>query len=113
MNQMCIEGVMYHPTFLYESVWNILVFIFLLILRRRNPLRGEVFLSYLMAYSVGRFFIEGMRTDSLYVPGTGIRMAQLISIIIVLAVIAIIWYRRKSGMATKHYDGKKVKKNKK
>ncbi|HLS09329.1 prolipoprotein diacylglyceryl transferase [Lentibacillus sp.] len=113
MNQMCIEGVMYHPTFLYESVWNILVFIFLLILRRRNPLRGEVFLSYLMAYSVGRFFIEGMRTDSLYVPGTGIRMAQLISIIIVLAVIAIIWYRRKSGMATKHYDGKKMKKNKK
>ncbi|WP_010532135.1 prolipoprotein diacylglyceryl transferase [Lentibacillus jeotgali] len=112
MNQMCIDGVMYHPTFLYESVWNVLVFILLLVLRRRNPLRGEVFLSYLMAYSFGRFFIEGMRTDSLYVPGTEIRMAQLISVAIILAVIALIWYRRKSGMARNHYDGKKVKKKK-
>ncbi|SFA88807.1 phosphatidylglycerol:prolipoprotein diacylglycerol transferase [Lentibacillus halodurans] len=112
MNQMCIDGVMYHPTFLYESVWNVLVLIFLLVLRRRNPLRGEVFLSYLTAYSVGRFFIEGMRTDSLYVPGTDIRMAQLISIIIILSLIALIWYRRKSGITNKYYDGKKVKKRK-
>jgi len=113
MDQMCIDGVMYHPTFLYESVWNILVLILLLILRRRNPLRGEVFLSYLMAYSAGRFFIEGMRMDSLYVPGTGIRMAQLISVVIILAVIALIWYRRKTGAANRHYDGEKVKKKKK
>ncbi|QKY69913.1 prolipoprotein diacylglyceryl transferase [Lentibacillus sp. CBA3610] len=113
MNQMCIDGVMHHPTFLYESVWNILVFILLLILRRRNPLRGEVFLSYLMAYSAGRFFIEGMRTDSLYVWGTDLRMAQLISVVIILAVAALIWYRRKKGIADKHYDGKKVKKNNK
>ncbi|GGK07021.1 prolipoprotein diacylglyceryl transferase [Lentibacillus kapialis] len=110
MNQMCIDGIMYHPTFLYESLWNILVFIFLLILRRRNPLRGEVFMSYLIAYSAGRFFIEGMRTDSLYVPGTEIRMAQLISVIIILAVIALFWYRRKAGKTKKHYDGKIVKK---
>ncbi|MFD1361653.1 prolipoprotein diacylglyceryl transferase [Lentibacillus salinarum] len=113
MNQMCIDGVMYHPTFLYESVWNILVLIVLLILRRRNPLRGEVFLSYLIAYSAGRFVIEGMRTDSLYVPGTGMRMAQLISVVIIIGLVALMWYRRKTGMATKHYDGKKVKKKKK
>ncbi|ALX50365.1 prolipoprotein diacylglyceryl transferase [Lentibacillus amyloliquefaciens] len=113
MNQMCIDGVMYHPTFLYESVWNILVFIFLLFLRRKNPLRGEVFLSYLITYSAGRLFIEGMRTDSLYVPGTEIRVAQLISIAIILGLLALIWYRRKSGMADKYYDGKKVKKKKK
>src|SRR5690625_7061892 len=51
MNQMCINGTMYHPTFLYESLWNILVLVLLLIIRRYNPLRGEVFLSYLLTYS--------------------------------------------------------------
>src|SRR5699024_11983296 len=66
MNQMTIDGAMYHPTFLYESFWNIIVFIFLLILRKYNPLRGEVFLSYVTLYSIGRFVIEGMRMDSLY-----------------------------------------------
>lgn len=112
MNQMCIDGVMYYPTFLYESFWNILIFIFLLVLRRKNPLRGEVFMSYIITYSVGRFFIEGMRTDSLYIPGTEIRMAQFISVALILVVIGIILYRRKTGMANRHYDGKKVKKRK-
>ncbi|GAB4072913.1 prolipoprotein diacylglyceryl transferase [Barrientosiimonas marina] len=112
MNQMCIDGVMYHPTFLYESFWDILVLILLLVLRRKNPLRGEIFVSYLIAYSAGRFVIEGMRTDSLYVPDTNIRMAQLISVIIILGLLAIMWYRRKSGMADRHYNGEKVKKKK-
>src|SRR5699024_348005 len=66
MNQMCIDGIMYHPTFLYESVWNIIVLILLLVLRRYNPFRVEVFLSYIVLYSVGSFFIEGMRTDILF-----------------------------------------------
>ncbi|GAA0446495.1 prolipoprotein diacylglyceryl transferase [Lentibacillus halophilus] len=113
MNQMCIDGVMYHPTFLYESLWNILVFVILLVLRHKNPLRGEVFLSYIMAYSAGRFFIEGMRTDSLYVPGTDIRMAQLISVVLIAAVVALIVYRRKSRKTRKRYDGRKRQKNKK
>ncbi|MFD2045019.1 prolipoprotein diacylglyceryl transferase [Ornithinibacillus salinisoli] len=94
MNQMCIDGVMYHPTFLYESVWNILVLILLLVLRRKNLIRGEVFLAYLMSYSVGRFFIEGMRTDSLY--GGGLRAAQVISVLIIVGAILIIIYRRKT-----------------
>ncbi|MGP4105543.1 prolipoprotein diacylglyceryl transferase [Virgibacillus sp. L01] len=110
MNQMCIDGVMYHPTFLYESFWNIVVLIFLLVLRRKNPLRGEVFISYLMAYSVGRFFIEGMRTDSLYFGP--FRVAQLISVAIILIGIVVIVYRRRTGKANRHYDGKKIKKKK-
>lgn len=113
MNQMCIEGVMYHPTFLYESLWNILVFILLLVLRRFNPLRGEIFLTYIISYSVGRFFIEAMRMDSLYVPGTSIRMAQLISVVIIAGALALIYYRRRSGRAIKHYNGKKIAKKKK
>lgn len=109
MNQMCIDGVLYYPTFLYESFWNILVFIFLIYLRRRNPIRGDVFLSYIMAYSVGRFFIEGMRTDSLYFIGQ-IRTAQLISVILIIVAIALMIYRHK--VTKVHYDGKKVKNKK-
>ncbi|WP_269411833.1 prolipoprotein diacylglyceryl transferase [Lentibacillus daqui] len=111
MNQMCIDGVMYHPTFLYESVWDILVFLFLLWLRRRNPARGEVFLAYAMTYSVGRFFVEGMRTDSLV--SEGIRAAQVISVVIIVVGIVLIFYRRKSGMAKYHYDGTKLPSRKK
>src|SRR5690625_3960404 len=94
MNQMCIDGTMYHPTFLYESVWNILVFVLLIVLRKYNPLRGEVFLSYIMMYSVGRIFIEGMRTDSLWLGP--IKQAQLLSILLIIGAIILIIYRRKS-----------------
>ncbi|WP_053218605.1 prolipoprotein diacylglyceryl transferase [Virgibacillus senegalensis] len=106
-NQMCIGGVLYHPTFLYESVWNLLGLILLLILRRFNPRRGEVFLSYVIWYSIGRYFIEGMRTDSLYIVGQ-LRTAQVISIVLVLLSIVLIIYRRYSGKADRYYNGKKV-----
>ncbi|MRG84741.1 prolipoprotein diacylglyceryl transferase [Salinibacillus xinjiangensis] len=108
VNQMYIDGAYYHPTFLYESLWNILVLVFLLYLRRVNPRRGEIFFSYLISYSVGRFFVEGLRTDSLYVPGTEVRVAQLISILIIVVSIIIMTYRRKKGYADKRYNGKKV-----
>ncbi|MBY7144098.1 prolipoprotein diacylglyceryl transferase [Virgibacillus sp. NKC19-3] len=108
MNQMTIDGVMYHPTFLYESCWNILVFIFLLVLRRYNPLRGEVFLTYLITYSIGRFFIEGMRTDSLYVfVDGGLRMAQVISIVLIVGAIILFIYRRRTS-DTKRYNDVKL-----
>lgn len=107
MNQMCINGTYYHPTFLYESVWNIGIFILLLFLRRYNPLRGEIFLTYISIYSVGRFFIEGMRTDSLYF-GL-LRQAQLISIVMFVVAVAFIIYRRKTKTVKHHYDGKKIK----
>ncbi len=108
MNQMCIDGVMYHPTFFYESVWNLIVFALLLVLRKYNPLRGEIFLTYVISYSIGRFFIEGLRTDSLYM-FANIRTAQFISILLIVAAIALIIYRRKSRMADRHYNGEKVK----
>nr|WP_246050078.1 prolipoprotein diacylglyceryl transferase [Aquibacillus sediminis] len=111
-NQMIIDGVMYHPTFLYESVWNIIGVILLLILRRRfNPRRGEVFLSYVIYYSIGRFFIEGMRTDSLYIVGS-LRTAQFISIVLIIVAIVLIIYRRKTNQANRFYNGKKIGKKK-
>uniref|UniRef100_UPI00403F3D6D prolipoprotein diacylglyceryl transferase n=1 Tax=Oceanobacillus sp. FSL K6-2867 TaxID=2954748 RepID=UPI00403F3D6D len=98
MNQMTINGVIYHPTFLYESFWNIVVFTILILMRKYNPLRGEIFLGYAILYSIGRFFIEGMRTDSLYVFGE-LRTAQAISIVIIAVSIILIIYRRKTTTA--------------
>src|SRR5699024_4411710 len=69
MDQMCINGVMYHPTFLYESVWNLLIFGLLFFLRKYNQLREEICVAYVIIYSIGRFFIGGMRTFSLYMFG--------------------------------------------
>ncbi|MBD7908934.1 prolipoprotein diacylglyceryl transferase [Sporosarcina gallistercoris] len=92
MNQMTIDGVTYHPTFLYESMWNLVGLAIILLLRRVNLRRGEIFCFYIIWYSVGRFFIEGMRTDSLY--GGGLRAAQVVSIIGVLIALGILIYRR-------------------
>lgn len=107
MNQMCIDGMMYHPTFLYESVWNFIVFGFLLLLRKYNPLRGEVFLSYVILYSIGRIFIEAMRTDSLWLGP--IKQAQFFSLILIVGALITIIYRRKKKLADRKYDGSKVK----
>lgn len=92
MNQMTIDGVTYHPTFLYESLWNVIGLIIILLLRRVALKRGEMFLLYLTWYSIGRFFIEGMRTDSLY--GGDLRAAQVVSIITVVAAVILFVYRR-------------------
>ncbi|ARF16829.1 prolipoprotein diacylglyceryl transferase [Sporosarcina ureae] len=93
MNQMMIDGVTYHPTFLYESLWNIVGLIIIIWLRRVNVKRGEMFLFYLVWYSTGRFFIEGMRADSLYVIGD-LRAAQLLSVTAIVAAVVIFIARR-------------------
>ncbi|CAM4255622.1 prolipoprotein diacylglyceryl transferase [Lacicoccus alkaliphilus] len=93
INQMYIDGSYYHPTFLYESVWNIIGFVILLLLRPKLRI-GQTTLLYLIYYSAGRFFIEGMRTDSLMI-GDVLRTAQVVSIITVIAAIVIWIYRNK------------------
>ena len=91
---MWIDGAYRHPTFLYESLWNLLIFGFLLWLRRHPKIKeGEVLLSYFVLYSTGRFFIEGLRTDSLMLGP--FRIAQLISLTFILCALALIWYRRR------------------
>lgn len=75
----------YHPTFLYESIWNLAGFAIMLILRRTKLIRqGDLLVVYLIWYSIGRFFIEGMRTDSLYIGNTGLRTAQIISLLMIV-----------------------------
>ncbi|MGR3765785.1 prolipoprotein diacylglyceryl transferase [Rossellomorea sp. NS-SX7] len=106
IDQMYINGAYYHPTFLYESLWNIAGFVLLLVLRRKvNLRRGELFLSYVIWYSIGRFFVEGMRTDSLMLTEY-LRVAQVISLVLIVAAAALIIYRRKSGMARHAYNDK-------
>ncbi|SFL83409.1 prolipoprotein diacylglyceryl transferase [Salibacterium qingdaonense] len=115
IEQMFIDGTYYHPTFLYESVWNLLGLVLLLLLRRVNLKRGELFLSYIIWYSAGRFFIEAMRTDSLMI-GDTLQAAQVISVILIIGS-ALVWaYRRKTGLASARYldeDGSGVPKPKK
>lgn len=103
INQMYINGTYYHPTFLYESIWDFVGFILLILLRRVNLRRGELFLSYLIWYSIGRFFIEGMRTDSLMLTSQ-LRMAQMISIVLIIAAVGILIYRRKKGLSEARYQ---------
>lgn len=69
----------HHPTFLYESVWNGVGFFLLHFLSKRRKYDGQVALSYAAWYGLGRALIEGLRTDSLYVPGTAIRVSQLLA----------------------------------
>jgi len=102
IDQMYINGTYYHPTFLYESIWNFVGFGLLLLLRRVNLRRGELFLSYVIWYSIGRFFVEGMRTDSLMLTES-LRIAQVISIALVLLAIGLIVVRRMTGLANKKY----------
>ncbi|MCI9471198.1 MAG: prolipoprotein diacylglyceryl transferase [Lachnospiraceae bacterium] len=85
-----IGGVAYiqvHPTFLYESMWNILVLAFLLWYRKKKRFQGEVFLLYLVGYGLGRVWIEGLRTDQLRMAVLGLRfpVSQLLSLILVVA----------------------------
>lgn len=86
-----VEGTNYiqvHPTFLYESVWNLFLMILLLCYRKRKKFHGEICLFYLGGYGLGRFIIEGLRTDQLLIPGTGIAVSQVLSICLVVFAAA-------------------------
>ncbi|MDF0728282.1 prolipoprotein diacylglyceryl transferase [Cytobacillus sp. S13-E01] len=102
MDQMYIDGIYYIPTFLYESIWNFVGVVILILLRRVNLRRGELFLSYVIWYSVGRFYIEGLRTDSLMLTET-LRIAQVISLVLIALAVGLIIYRRVSGKAKEKY----------
>ncbi|MEH7107915.1 MULTISPECIES: prolipoprotein diacylglyceryl transferase [Bacillaceae] len=101
INQMYINGTYYHPTFLYESVWDFLGFVLLMLLRRVNLRRGEMFLTYVIWYSVGRFFVEGLRTDSLMLGS--LRMAQTISIVLIVSALIILLIRRQKHLSDRRY----------
>ncbi len=132
VDQMNVEGVYHHPTFLYESLWSLLGLIVLFTLRRQRFLRaGELFFTYFIWYSFGRFYIEGLRTDSLAFKGPdwlaslmnglwspmktmfeagylnpaegNVRSSQLIAVLTILAGVILIVLRRRMGWAKERY----------
>ena len=103
IEQMHINGAYYQPTFLYESLWSFIGVLILFYLRRRKGVKvGEIAAGYLIWYSFGRFFIEGMRTDSLWMFNV-IRISQLVSIVLFLLGIGLIIVRRRRVPAVPDY----------
>ena len=96
-----IDGVQYiqvHPTFLYESVWNLIVLILMLLRTKKKAFDGEIFLIYLIGYGIGRAWIEGLRTDQLQIGSTGIAVSQVLSALIAVVGIGVwIYQYRKAG----------------
>ena len=94
-----IEGVQYiqvHPTFLYESLWNLILLILLLLYTKHKKFHGEVFFLYLLGYGLGRAWIEGMRTDQLWIPGTEIPVSQVLAVtLVIISSVCIVVKRRK------------------
>ena len=97
--QSVLDGTLgVHPAFLYESLWNLLGFVLLVLLAKRGrKFNGQMFLSYVIWYGLGRAAIEGLRTDSLYFFGTGLRSSQLLGIVSAAAGIALYVYRMKTA----------------
>ena len=133
VNQMYIGGIFRHPTFFYESMWSLVGLVIIFIIRRFNFLRrGELFLFYIIWYSIGRFFIEALRTDSLAFQGPewlasllrglwspmtamfeqgdldpaygNIRTSQLLALLLVVVGLVFVIVRRASGAAQGRYN---------
>lgn len=96
-NPVVINGITYiqvHPTFLYESVWNLCILILLIMYSKHKKFHGEVFLLYLVGYGLGRVWIEGLRTDQLFLWNTPFAVSQLLSALLVIVAAAFIVFKR-------------------
>lgn len=97
-----VEYIQVHPTFLYESLWNLGLLIFMLWYRKRKRFDGEMLWIYLLGYGVGRFWIEGLRTDQLLIGTTGIAVSQALSMFLMLiAACVLLWNYRKLKLPKK------------
>ena len=88
------EFIQVHPTFLYESAWNLIVLLVIFTYRRKKKFDGELFAMYLWGYGLGRVWIEALRTDSLMLPGVNFRASQLLAALCVIAASVFIIYKR-------------------
>ncbi|MFW6015449.1 MAG: prolipoprotein diacylglyceryl transferase [bacterium] len=90
-----VEYIQVQPTFFYESLWNIGVLIFLLFYRKRKKFTGEIFAFYVLGYAIGRFWIEGLRTDQLLIAGTSIAISQVVALLSAIIALSIIIIKRR------------------
>ena len=103
MSSEATNFVPVHPCFLYESVWCLLGFLLLhLFSLKKKRYNGQIFLLYLVWYGVERFFVEGLRTDSLFIPGINIRISQLVAATTVLISIIILIVFKINHLKTHH-----------
>ena len=98
LNHMIVENgvefIQVHPTFLYESCWNLCLLIFMLWFRRYKKYDGQMLWIYLLGYGTGRFWIESLRTDQLILFGTGLPVSQALSLVLILVAAGnLIWHR--------------------
>ncbi len=91
-----MEYIQVHPTFLYESLWNLCLLVILLLYTKHKRFHGEVMLFYLMGYGLGRVWIEGLRTDQLFLWGTPIAVSQMLSAMIIIFAVGIWIYKKKT-----------------
>ena len=83
----------HHPTFLYESLWNLAGFVMLHFASKKRRYNGQIALLYVAWYGLGRTWIEGLRTDSLYIPGTGLRVSQVLAAVSCVAAVGVLLYQ--------------------
>ena len=96
------QFIQVHPTFLYESIWNLGVLWFLYWYRDRKKFRGELFLTYVLGYGLGRVWIEGLRTDQLQIGSTGIPVSQLLAGVLILVSLFLIIMGRCRAVREEH-----------
>lgn len=90
-----LSYIQVHPTFLYEGLWNLLIFLLIFFYRKRKKFDGELLCIYLMGYGIGRFFIEGLRVDQLQIGNTGIAVTQVVCICIFLGGLVTMLVKRR------------------
>lgn len=96
-NIKVVDGIKYiqvHPTFLYESLWNLVLLAIIMIYKKHKKFDGEIISIYMMGYGLGRFMIEGLRTDQLLLPGIHVAVSQVVSIVMILTGSGVIIYKR-------------------
>lgn len=105
-NLVTVNGVDYiqvHPTFLYESMWSLCVFIILLILQRKKKFDGQVCATYFFGYALGRVWIEGLRTDQLCIGN--VPVSQALSAVLIIASVVVYFYCKKKAAAVPVTEG--------
>lgn len=88
-----VEYIQVHPTFLYESLWNLMILILLLLLKKRKKFDGQIFGCYILGYACGRVWIEGLRTDQLMIGNFAV--SQLLSVMLMIGAVVLLWYLNK------------------
>lgn len=98
-----MQWISVHPTFLYESLWNLALLIVIFVYRKHKKFDGELFLMYLWGYGLGRVWIEGLRTDSLMIPAINMRVSQLLAAVCVL-VASVLLVKKRLDIVKKQQD---------